>query len=64
MMVASVNNQLTCTIVELSAIAQMRKHKGLHEGHHFIRMSMEVHNKPMHDMDYFINKCVHLFHNK
>jgi len=39
----SVISQPTCAIVELNAIVKIYKYKGLHEGHHFILMAMEVH---------------------
>jgi hypothetical protein len=50
--------------VKFSAIAKIRKYRGLHEGHHFILMVMEVHDIPGHDMDYFIRECAHLFHDR
>jgi hypothetical protein len=56
--------QPTCVATELSAIAQIHKYKGFHEGHHFIPMAMEVHNTSRHDMDRFIKECAHLFHER
>jgi hypothetical protein len=55
--VSSVINRPRGAIVELNAIVKIRKYKGLHEGHHFILMAMEVHNTPRHDMDHFIKEC-------
>ncbi len=51
-------------MAELSAIAKICKYKGLHEGHHFILMAMEVHSAPRCDMDCFIRECACLFHDK
>jgi hypothetical protein len=51
-------------IAELNTISKMHKYKGLHKGHHFIPMAMEVHDSPMHDMDHFIRECVSLFHDR
>jgi hypothetical protein len=48
--------------VELNTIVKICKYRGLNEGHHFIPMAMEVHNTPGCDMDRFINKGAHLFH--
>jgi hypothetical protein len=49
---------------KLNTIVKIHKYKGLHEGHHFILMAMEVHNTLKHDMDHFIKECAHLFHVK
>jgi hypothetical protein len=48
--------------MELDAIVKIRKYKGLHEGHHFISMAMEVHGAFGRDMDRFIKECAYLFH--
>jgi hypothetical protein len=50
--------------VELSAITKNHKYKGLHEGHHFTSMAMEMHGAPGHDMDRFIKECARLFHDR
>ncbi len=50
--------------MKLNAISKIHKYRRFHEEHHFIQMTMEVHNTPMRNMDHFIMKCVHLFHNK
>ncbi len=50
--------------MELNAIATIYKYKGLHEGHHFIPMAMEVHGALGHDMDRFIKECAHIFHDR
>jgi hypothetical protein len=53
----------TSAIAKFSAIVKINKYRGLHEGHHFITMAMEVHSALRHIMDYFI-ECVHLFHDR
>jgi hypothetical protein len=50
--------------MELNAIAKIYKYKGLHEGHHFILMAMEVYGAHGRDMDHFIRECACLFHDK
>jgi len=50
--------------MEFNTIINIHKYRGLHEGHQFILMAMEVYNAPGCDMDRFIKECVHLFHNK
>jgi len=50
--------------VELSAIIKIHKYKGLHEGHHFILMAMEMHNTHGWDMDHFIKECACFFHDR
>ncbi len=62
--VLNVINQLTCGIMEFSAIIKIHEYKGLHEGHHFISMAMEVHGALGCDMDCFIKECAHFFHDK
>ncbi len=64
MMASSVINQLTSAVVEFSAIARIRKYRGLHEEHHFIPMAMEVHDTLGCDMDHFIRECACFFHNR
>ncbi len=63
-MVTSVISRPTSVIVKLSTIVKICKCRGLHEGYHFIPIAMEVHNTPEHDMNRFIKKCAHLFHNR
>ncbi len=63
-MVSSVINRPTGAVAGLSTITKLRKYKGLHEGHHFILMVMEVHNTPGHDMDRFIKECALLSHDR
>jgi len=60
----SVISQPTDAIAKLNTIVKIRKYRGLHEGHHFILMVMEVHDAPRRDMDCFIEECVHLFHDR
>ncbi len=64
MMTLNVINQPTNATAKLSAIANICKYRRLHEGHHFIPMTMEVHNTLRHDMDLFIKVCVHIFHDR
>jgi hypothetical protein len=54
----------TSIVTKLITIAKIRKYKGLHEGHHFIPMAMEMHDTFEHDMDNFIKECVCLFHDR
>ncbi len=64
MMALNAINQPIGAIMELNTIVKIHKYKGLHRGHHFIPMAMEVHGVPMYDMDHFIKKCAHFFHDK
>jgi hypothetical protein len=57
-------NRLAGVAVELNTIAKIHKYRGLHDGHHFIPMAMEVHGALGHDMDRFIRECACLFHDK
>ncbi len=41
--VSNVISQLISVVTKLDAIANIPKYRGLHEGHHFIPMTMEVH---------------------
>jgi hypothetical protein len=54
----------TNATTKLSTISKICKYKGLHEGHHFILMAMEMHGAPGRDMDRFIRERAHLFHNR
>jgi hypothetical protein len=63
-MALNVISQLEGAMVKLNAIAKIRKYRGLHEGHYFILMAMEVHGAPGCDMDHFIRECDCLFHNR
>jgi hypothetical protein len=64
MVALSVISRLIGAIVELNAIVKIGKYRGLHEGHHFILMAMEVHGAFGHDMDRFIGECACLFHDR
>jgi hypothetical protein len=44
-------SKLAGASVKFNAIAKIHKYKGLHEGHHFILMAMEVHGALGRDMD-------------
>jgi hypothetical protein len=63
-MASSVINRPIGAIVELNAIAKIRKYKRFHVGHHFIPMAMEVHGTPERDMDCFIRECACFFHDR
>jgi hypothetical protein len=54
MVASNVISQPTCAVVKLDTIAKICKYKGLHEGHHFIPMAMEVHGTPRRNMDRFV----------
>jgi len=60
----NVINRPTSVITKFNIIAKICDYKGLHEGHHFILMTMEVHDTPRCDMNHFIRECVCLFHNR
>jgi hypothetical protein len=61
-MATSVINQLASVAGKFNTIAKIYKYKGIHKGHHFILMAMEVHGALGHDMDRFIKECAHLFY--
>jgi hypothetical protein len=63
MVTSNVTSRLVGVVAKLNAIVKICKYKGLHEGHHFILMAMEMHGTFEHDMDHFI-ECAHLFHNR
>jgi hypothetical protein len=63
-MALSVINQPLGAIAKLNAITKIHKYRGLHEGHRFIPVAMEVHDALERDMDCFIRECVHLFHDR
>ncbi len=50
--------------MKLSAIVKIRKYRGLHKGHHFILMAIEVYSAFGCDMDCFIKECAHLFQDR
>jgi hypothetical protein len=58
---SNVISRPSSVVVELNAIAKIRKYERLHEGHHFIPMALEVHCALGCDMDHFIMECVCLF---
>jgi hypothetical protein len=51
-------------IAKFSTIVKICKYRGLHKGHHFIPMAMEMHDAPKHDIDHFIKERAHLFHDR
>jgi len=57
-------SRLEGAMAKFSTIVNIRKYKGLHEGHYFILMAMEVHDALGCDMDHFIRECACLFHNR
>jgi hypothetical protein len=64
MMISNVISRPAGAVAKISVIAKMHKYRGLHQGHHFISMAMKVHGAPWCDIDRFIKKCVHLFHDR
>ncbi len=64
MMASNVINQPTSVVAKFNGIIKIHKYRGLHEGQHFILMTMEVHGAHRHDMDCFIRECAHLFHDR
>jgi hypothetical protein len=63
-MVMNVISQLIGTIAKLNTITKICKYRGIHEGHHFISMAMEVHGALGHDMNHFKKDFARLFHNR
>ncbi len=59
--VTNVINQPLSAVVELDTIVKICKYRGLHEGHHFIPMAMEVHNAFERDMNCFIREYARIF---
>jgi len=51
-------------VAKFNIIVQICKYRGFQEEHHFIVMIIEVHGAFECDMDYFINECARLFHNR
>jgi hypothetical protein len=64
MVFLNVISRPTNVLAKLNVIAKIRKYRGLHEGHHFIPLAMEVHNTLGRDMDCFIKECARLFHDR
>jgi hypothetical protein len=64
MVALSVINLPTGAIKNFSAIAKIHKYKGLHEGHHLILMTMEVHNTLGQNMNHIIRECAHIFQDR
>jgi len=62
--IMSVINWPRGAVAKLNAIVKICKYRKIHERHHFIPMTMEVHDALWHDIDCFINECAHLFHNR
>jgi hypothetical protein len=54
--VSNVINQQICVVVKFNAIIKICKYRGLHEGHHFISMAMEVHGTRGRDTYRFIRE--------
>jgi hypothetical protein len=50
--------------MKFNVTVKIHKYRGLHEGHHFIMMSMEMHGTLKHYMDCFIKECACLFHDR
>ncbi len=51
-MAMNVINQSTSAATKLNTIVKIYNYKGLHEGHHFISMAMEMHSALRCDMDF------------
>jgi len=64
MVVANVISRQATVVTKLGAITKIHKYIGLHEGHNFISMAMEVHKTLGCDLDRFIRECVYFFHNR
>ncbi len=64
MLATCVINWLANVVVKINAIVKIHKYRRVHEGHHFISMSMEAHDAFKHDMDHFIKECAHIFHDR
>ncbi len=63
-MVSNVITQLVGVAIKLNTIIKICKYRKFHKGHHFIPMAMEMQGTHGRDMDRFIKKCAHLFHNR
>jgi hypothetical protein len=63
-MVTNVISQLLSATTELSTIVKICKYKVFNEGHHFVSMATNMHDALQHDMNHFIIKCVHFFHDR
>jgi hypothetical protein len=63
-MAFSVISQPANGATKLNFITKIHKYWRLHEGHHFIPTTMEVHGAPECDMDHFIKDCARLFHDR
>jgi hypothetical protein len=63
-MALNVISQLAGVTAKLNTIVKICKYKKLHEGDHFILMAMEVQCTPRCDMDHFMKRHTHLFHDK
>ncbi len=61
MVVTNVINQPTCVVVKLNTTIKFCKYIEVHEGHHFILMTMEVHDALRRNMDHFIREFSRLF---
>jgi hypothetical protein len=57
-------SKLVDAIVKPNAIVKIHKYKVLHERHHFIPTTVEVHGALGHDMYRVIKECVHFFYDK
>ncbi len=59
MMTMNVISPPTSAIAKFNAIVKIHKYRRLHERHHFILMTMEMHGALECDMDRFIRECFH-----
>jgi hypothetical protein len=57
-MTSNVISQPIGATMKFKTIAKIHKYKGLHEGRHFISMTMEVHGALGREMACFIGMCL------
>jgi hypothetical protein len=62
--VSNVISQLIGATTKLNTIVKICKYRGLHIGHHFILMALEVHNAHRCDMGRLIKERVCIFHDR
>jgi hypothetical protein len=64
MVALNVISRPTNSIAKINIIVKIHKYRGLHKGHHFIMMAMEVHGTLEHDVYCFIKEYVCFFHDR
>jgi hypothetical protein len=63
-LVTNAINQPIGVVAKLNAIAKIHKYRGLHEKHHFIPITIEVHGALECDMNHFIKEHVCIFYDR